>query len=243
MKTSLLLSLAVVILPQTLACTVVLDGEDLTDEFFVVDPITNEPYVECLGHYSCKDAVITDCPTIKCVENEACYDAQIINFTKSVLCEGAHACHRTEMTAAVSDSSSDSHQTVSCQGAGACDVAQITGPLKQVSCSGVKSCRKANIKDSKLVKCHDGKGKSFACEGLATLQTDCLYCGRSGCAGYINMCRYKIIGENDKETDKYIKCKPETIVGNCPAELEAELRLELNGKEEVEGGLRKSRRL
>lgn len=179
MKISLLLSLAVAILPQTLACKVMLDGEDLTDEFVVVDPITNEPYVDCSGQYRCKNAVITDCPVIKCVETEACNNAQIINFTNSVLCEGSHSCHRTEMTAANTDLSSDSQQTVSCQGSGACDVAQITGPLKQVSCTGAKACRKVDIKDSKLVKCHDGKGSSVACEGLATFETDCLYCGRN----------------------------------------------------------------
>lgn len=242
MKVSQILSLAM-ILPQTLlACQVTLNGEDKTDEFFVVDEITGEPYVDCVGHYRCKEAVITDCPVIKCVENEACNGAQIINFTDSVLCEGLHSCHRTEMIAA--DLSSDSKQTVSCEGSGACDVAQIIGNIEQVSCSGVKACRKVNVKGSKLVKCHNGHDTSVACEGFATLETNCFYCGKNGCASHINMCRYKIIGENDNETDKYLKCAPETIVGDCPVELESELRLELSGKEkmEVEGGLRKNRR-
>jgi len=243
MKCSLLLSLTTIILPRSvLACQVTLDGQDKTDEFFLVDSITDEPYVDCEGHYKCKDAVITNCPTIRCVDTEACNGAQIIDFTESVLCEGLHSCHRTEMTAA--DLSSDSKQTVSCVGSGACDVAQIFGNIEQVSCSGVKACRKVTVKGSKLVKCHDGHERSLACEGFATLETNCLYCGKNGCAEYINMCRFKLIEENDSETDKYLKCKPESIVGDCPSELESELRLELSGKEEMEseGGLRKNRK-
>lgn len=241
MKVSLFFAFTTMILPRAaLACQVTMNGEDKTDEFFILDSVTGEPYVDCMGHYKCKDAVITDCPIIKCVENEACNGAQIIGFTDSVLCEGLHSCHRTEMTAA--ESATDSKQTVSCIGSGACDVAQINGNLEQVSCNGVKACRKVSVKGSKLVKCHDGHERTVACEGFATLETKCLYCGKNGCESYINMCRYKIIRDGDSETDKYLKCKPETLVGDCPAELESELRLELSGKEEmeIEGGLRKS---
>ena len=228
--------------PAVLACKVSIDGEDKTNEFFIVDSVSGEDYVDCIGHSKCRDAVITDCPVIKCVENEACNSAQIINFTDSVLCEGLHACHRTEMIAA--DSTSNTEQTVSCLGSGACDVARIVGEdLGQVSCSGVKACRKVQVEGSKLVKCHDGHESTLACEGFATLETKCLYCGKNGCAGYINMCRYKIIGGTDIETNDYLKCEPEKLVGDCPTELEAELQLELNGKEKIdtEGGTRRSR--
>lgn len=226
-----------------LACQVSLDGEDKTDEFYVVDDVTGESYVDCIGHYKCQDAIISDCPVVKCFESEACNNAQIINFTESVLCDGLHACHRTEITAS---DSSDSKQTVSCVGSGACDVAQISGKnLEQVSCSGVKACRKVHVQGANMVKCHDGHETSPACDGFATLETDCLYCGKNGCANFINMCRYRVTGVNDGENDKYKKCEPEKLIGNCPAELESELRLELSGKEEMdtEGGTRKNRGL
>jgi len=235
------------ILPMALlACQVTLNGEDKTNEFFVLDDVTGESYVDCMGHSKCRDAVITDCPVIKCFDNEACNSAKIINFTDSVLCEGLHACHRTEMLAA--DWITDREQTVSCVGSGACDVAQIVGEtIKQVTCSGVKACRKVLIQGSKFVKCHDGHENTVACEGFATLETDCLYCGKNGCASHINMCRYKIIGGDDSETNKYEKCKPETLVGDCPAELEEELQLELSGREEIdtdqEDGKRRTRQL
>jgi len=237
MKSSLLFSLLSIILPAALlACQVTLNGDDKTNELFVVDSVTGEAYVDCMGHSKCRDAVITDCPVIKCFENEACNSAQIINFTDSVLCEGLHACHRTEMFAADSTSTTDRKQTVSCVGSGACDVAQIIGKnLEQVSCSGVKACRKVHIEGSKLVKCHDGHESAPACESLATFETKCLYCGENGCANHINMCRYKIIGGSDSETNQYQKCQPETLIGDCPTELEAELSLELSGKEEIDG--------
>lgn len=239
MKSALFFFLSsIMILPTTLlACQVTLNGEDKTSEFFVIDSTAGESYVDCMGHSKCRDAIITDCPVIKCFDNEACNSAQIINFTDSVLCEGLHACHRTEMIAAASTTTDqDRKQTVSCIGSGACDVAHIVGEnLEQVSCSGVKSCRKAHIEGSKLVKCHDGHDGTPACEGFATLETECLYCGKNGCADHINMCRYKIIGEseNESESDQYEKCQPEQLMGNCPAELEAELGLELSGKEEI----------
>jgi len=233
---TLLLSRAV------LACQVTLDGEDKTNEFFVVDDSTGEQYVDCIGHYKCRDAIISDCPVVKCFENEACNSAQIINFTTSVLCDGLHACHRTEITAADSNDS----KTVSCVGSGACDVTQISGTnLQHVLCSGVKACRKVNVVGAKLVKCHDGHENTPACDGFATLETNCLYCGKNGCESHINRCRYKIIGSGANETDRYQKCQPETIIGDCPAELESELRLELSGKEQIDtegGGARKIRR-
>ena len=130
----------------------------------------------------------------------------------------------------------DREPTVSCVGSGACDVAHIVGEeLEQVSCIGVKACRKVHIEGSKLVKCHDGQDSNFACEGFATLETECLYCGKNGCADHINMCRYKIIGgDSESESDHFEKCQPEQLIGNCPAELEAELHLELSGKEEID---------
>ncbi len=245
MKSStIFFSLSTVLLSEAvLACQVTLDGEDKTEEFYVVDDVTGESYVDCVGHYKCQDAIISDCPVVKCFENEACMNAQIINFRDTVLCEGLHSCHRTEITAS---DSSDSKQTVSCMGSGACDVAQISGTnLEEVTCSGVKACRKVHVEGAKLVKCHEGHDRTPACDGFATLETDCLYCGKNGCAEYINMCRYKVTGINDSETDKYEKCEPETVIGKCPTELESELRLELSGKEEIdtEGGARRIRRL
>ena len=238
MKASLLFSLSSIMLPAAcLACQVTLDGEDKTTEFFVLDSVTGESYVDCMGHSKCRNAVITDCPVIKCFDNESCNSAEIINFTKSVLCEGLHACHRTKIFAADSASTTDIKQTVSCVGPGACDVAHIVGEsIEQVSCSGVKACRKVHIEGSKLVKCHDGHESTPACEGFATLETKCLYCGKNGCATHINMCRYKIIGGGDNEAQQYQKCQSEKLVGDCPDELEAELHLELSGKEEIDIG-------
>ena len=118
MNTVLFFFLSSMILPTTLlACQVTLNGEDKTNEFFVLDSIAGESYVDCMGHSKCRDAVITDCPVIKCFDNEACNFAQIINFTDSVLCEGLHACHRTEMIAADS-TTTDRKPTVSCIGSG-----------------------------------------------------------------------------------------------------------------------------
>merc|ERR1712194_842451 len=124
--------------------------------------------------------------------------------------------------------------SVSCIGSGSCDVAQITG-AEEVTFSGVKAGRKTRVQGSKLVKCHDGHENSPACEGFASMETECLYCGKNGCADHINMCRYKIIdGEekNDNDNDntmnqQFEKCQPEKIIGNCPAEMDKELQLEL----------------
>lgn len=245
MKASIILySFATILLSRAVhACQVTLDGEDKTNDFFVVDSVTGESYVDCIGHYKCRDAIISDCPVIKCFENEACLSAQIINFTNTVLCNGLHSCHRTEMTAS---DSSNSKQTVSCVGSEACDVAQISGAnLEQVSCSGVKACRKVHVEGAKLVKCHEGRERTPACDGFATLETKCLYCGKNGCSDHINTCRYEITGTGDGEGHQYQKCQPEKLVGDCPAELESELSLELSGKEqmEIEGGARKSRQL
>merc|ERR1712224_241666 len=67
--------------------------------------------------------------------------------------------------------------------------------------------------------------------------------GRDGCADHINTCRYKLWDENSSDQDAndanqenfvtYEKCVPETVTGvgdYCPAGLEEELRLELNGE-------------
>lgn len=221
-----------------LACKVTLNGADKTSDFLVIDSFAGEAYIDCMGAYKCRDAVITDCPVVKCFNNEACNSAQIINFTDSVLCEGLHACHRTEIVAApvTAEDKNSARQFVSCVGSGACDVAHIVGNIEQVSCTGVKSCRKVHVEGSRLVKCHDGREQSLACQGFATLETECLYCGKNGCADHINMCRYNILGEDDDtESTSYTKCQPESLIGkNCPDGLEAELQSELSGKEEVD---------
>lgn len=242
MKVLLLIFLVGIVFSEALlACTITMDGDDVTDEFLVEDSITGETYVDCMEHAKCQNAIITDCAVIKCFGTEACNLAQIINFTKSVLCEGLHACHRTEMIAAATDD----EKTVSCVGSGACDVAQMSGEnLEQVTCTGHKACRKVVIDGANLVKCHEGSGTSEACSGFATMAVDCLYCGKNGCASHVNQCRYKILGEDESERrDEYVKCQPETVIGNCPDDLEEALLLELSGKEEIdmdgEGGIRR----
>jgi len=64
------------------------------------------------------------------------------------------------------------------------------------------------------------------------------------------MCRYKIIdgednNDNNNDRNQFEKCQPETIIGNCPAKMDEELQLELNGKEELDvirgGGKRRMR--
>ena len=235
MKTSSLFVFLGMLLPSALmACQVTLNGEDVTEEFFVNDDATGENYVDCVGKSKCRDVVITDCAVVKCAETEACNGAQIMNFTESVLCEGLHACHRTEIHASPADQ--EQPKTITCLGSGACDVAQITGGgIEQVTCSGVKACRKVLVEGAKLVKCNDGTEHTPACEGFATLETECLYCGKNGCAEHINMCRYKTIGEGVSEYKKYEKCVPEAVLGDCPDGLEDELQLELNGREEIDG--------
>eukprot|EP00535_Pseudo-nitzschia_heimii_P004385 CAMPEP_0197188778 /NCGR_PEP_ID=MMETSP1423-20130617/18479_1 /TAXON_ID=476441 /ORGANISM="Pseudo-nitzschia heimii, Strain UNC1101" /LENGTH=238 /DNA_ID=CAMNT_0042640721 /DNA_START=57 /DNA_END=773 /DNA_ORIENTATION=+ len=236
MKISSLLVLLGMTLPSALmACQVTtLDGEDITEKLFVVDDATGEKYVDCMEKSKCRDVEITDCADVRCGGTEACNGARIINFTEKVLCEGLHACHRTEILAAVVDGK---QQTVTCLGSGACDVAQIHGEtIELVKCSGVKACRKVFVEGAKLVKCHDGSDNTPACEGFATLETNCLYCGKNGCADHINMCRFKIIGEDGvSEYKKYETCKPQELVGNCPDGLEEELRWELEGREEMDG--------
>jgi len=240
------------VLPSTLhACQVTLNGEDKTSDFFVIDGDNGEAYVDCRGHSKCRGAVIKDCPIVKCVDNEACNGAQIINFTESVLCEGLHACHRTEIISSDLAPAANRKRTVSCVGSISCDVAHISGGiLDEVKCSGVKACRKVHVEGSKIVKCHDGKEGVPACEDFATFEVECLYCGNNGCAEYVNMCRYryKNVGDINSEIDTYESCQPEQLMGNCPNELEAELRDELSGKEEVdldtvEDGSRRFKRL
>eukprot|EP00536_Pseudo-nitzschia_multiseries_P018236 jgi/Psemu1/293399/fgenesh1_pg.2285_\ len=221
------------------ACHVSMDGEDKTTEFFVVDEVTGEAYVDCIGRSKCRNAIITGCPIVKCGGSEACNEAQIVDFSEKVICEGIHACHRTEMTSAVEAAV----VRVDCIGSLACDVAKISGEnLGLVECKGAKACRKVHIEGASLVKCHDGSQRTDACEDLATMHTECLYCGYRGCSEYINMCRYKIIGDNVSDSDRdYATCKPEELVGNCPDGLQAELELELSGREEIgaEGGSRR----
>jgi len=242
MKTASLLItvLSMAFYPAVLGCQVMMNGEDKTDEFFVVDDITGESYVDCMGKAKCREAIISDCPVVKCFDIEACNSAQIINVLDFVLCEGTHSCHLSEISFAEQSSAaaaaSAEPQRVSCVGSGACDVAQISGEDLDVECTGFKACRKVHVVGAKLVKCREGSGHSNACDDFATLETKCLYCGKQGCAAYINMCRYKILGEEVAE--KYTKCQPESLIGDCPSELEAELELELNGKEEIDGNRR-----
>jgi len=240
------------------ACTVTINDEDVTDEFFVVDESNNDEnenennkYVDCMGHSKCRDAIITNCPRIKCYDSEACNSAVIINFTESVLCEGLHACHRTNMTLAApaapeaAKKANDKAKTkVSCIGSGACDVALILGEIDEFVFSGVKAGRKVHVEDAKLVKCHDGHETNVACESLATfLNVQCLYCGKNGCADHINTCRYKLFAPGADENAAYEKCQPKSVLGeNCPTGLEKELRMELSGKEEIDGGGKKKKR-
>lgn len=233
MKITSLFTLLGIILPSALlACQVTLNEEDITEQLFIKDEVTGEMYVDCIGKGKCKDVVITACPVVKCAETEACNSAKIFNFTEHVLCEGLHACHRTEILA---DPHSTKRQTVSCMGSGACDVSLIVGEtIEEVTCSGVKGCRKVKVEGAKLVKCNDGRANSPACESLATIETKCLYCGKNGCAAHINMCRYKLLDGVDLDSKDYLKCVPETIVGDCPGKLEAELQLELNGQEQID---------
>lgn len=242
MKTFALFVLLGMVLPSVLlACQVTFAGEDKTDEFLVVDQVTEEQYVDCIGKSKCRDAVITDCPVVKCGMGEACNKARIVNFTGEILCEGAHSCHRTEIIAAPSSSSDDDEdrppKNISCEGAGACDYAQISGDtLGRVTCSGTNACRKARIAGPKVVRCHNGSENSKACEGLATFETECLYCGELGCGDHVNQCRYKLLGGNAKpiEYQAYKTCEAEALHGNCPAELEEEFRFELSGREQID---------
>lgn len=251
MKTQAFILLSIIVLPKTsLACQVILNGEDKTSDFFVIDSADDDAYVDCGDHSKCRGAVISDCPVIKCLGSESCTDAEISNFTDSVVCEGVHACHRTEMTAAASGATIHHEQTVTCIGSGACDVAHIVGnSVDRVSCNGSKACRKVRIEGPKLVKCQNGRDGALACDGFATLETKCVYCGAKGCSDHINTCRYKIIDDIESDSNtSYKKCVPEQVVGNCSDELKTELQLELTGKEEIDtdrvgGGSRKSRRL
>merc|ERR1719464_2716265 len=195
-----------------------------------------------MGHSKCRDAVIVNCPVVKCYDNEACNSAKIINFTDSVLCEGLHACHRTEITAAagtettveVEEKVKKSTTFVSCVGSGSCDVAQFDR-VDEITFSGVKAGRKVYVERSKLVKCRDGQENTMSCDSFATIETECLYCGRNGCANYINTCRYKILDDKQNDEIRYKKCQPETVIGtNCPDGIEEELQLELSGKEEID---------
>lgn len=248
MKTSsLVVVLLGTILPAALrACTVTRNGEDRTDDYWVLDTVTGEEYVDCRGKSKCRDAIITDCPAVKCGDIEACLDARILNFTETVSCEGKHACHRTEMLAAAAvvgeeedgdddedDDDKKPPMSVSCLGTGACDYARISGTsIAQVSCSGDKACRKIRIEGAKVVKCHHGSDIYPACQGLSTFDTECLYCGKNGCLGKMNGCKYRIIGEGtNSKFQKFKTCPAETVVGDgCSDELRAELRFELSGE-------------
>ena len=225
------------------ACTVTLDGVDRTEEFVVTNNETGMSHVDCDGKKKCVSAVIVDCPVIECKQAEACFQAKILNFTESVICDGVHACHSTEIVvtaAAVEtvDEEEPNKTTVSCSGSLACAIAHIEGPVGQVSCRGSKACRKTHVQGAKVVKCHDGKNNAQACMNLATFETDCVYCGIYGCWPRINQCRYKLLSENMEE---YEICIPENVTGQCPESLEEELKLELSGQEtnEEEEGFRK----
>lgn len=232
------------------ACKVTINDKDMTDELFVVDNSyennddKERRYVNCMGRSKCRDAIITNCPRIKCYESEACNNARIIDFTESVLCEGMHACHRTNMTLAAAEKTTEEttiKTKVSCIGSEACDVAQISGEIDEIEFVGVKAGRKVHVEDAKVIKCRDGHDTNKACDSLATfVNVRCLYCGQNGCSDHINTCRYKFAGgdddtNNDSSWMQYEKCNPEKVLGpNCPAGLENELRMELTGKEEIE---------
>lgn len=231
MKTFFLLFL---IFPSALlACKITtLDGEDKTEEFLTVDPDTGNPFVDCDGPSKCRDLVIDDCPQVKCVQNEACTKTAINNVLESVLCEGPHSCHRTNITFA---NANGKIQGVGCLGFEACDVARISGPtLEQVECRGPKSCRKVHIEDAQFVMCHEGHENSLACDGFATIEAGCLFCGKMGCEEHVNTCRYKIRTQDGFESDKYLKCKPEQLIGNCPHDMEEDLQTELHGVVEID---------
>jgi len=227
------------------SCRVTINDQDVTDEFFVVDDTQTEKktyYVDCMDKSKCRDALIVDCPVVKCFDAEACNSAQIVNFTESVLCEGVHSCHRTNITAAAGSG----HTVVSCVGSQSCDVTQFDR-VDEISFSGAKAGRKVRVEHSKLVECRDGHDEDVyvACTQLATIETECLYCGKNGCSPHINECRYKLLDgdEDDDEEDwlKYHECQPDTVLGtNCPDGMEKKLQLELSGMEEIEvaGALR-----
>jgi len=236
----------------TQACKVTLsDGTDVTTKFLITDDDgsserKDKSYIDCVGQSKCRDVVIKNCPSVKCVSNEACMSAKIYNVTRSVLCDGLHACHRTEIRAAPTTKS------VSCIGSESCDVTQVYGyveeydenkpppaspPFFEINCEGVKACRKIHAENVGLVKCHGGTNRKPACDSLATFdKVGCLYCGKDGCADHINTCRYKLLPAADNNDDnnniKFTKCLPESIVGNeniCPVDLQDELKLELSG--------------
>jgi len=249
MKVFYLLLSILLFLPVTtlFACQVTMNDQDVTIDYLIFDSVVGESYVNCMGHSQCRNALIVDCSVIKCFDNEACTSAKIINFTDSVLCEGLHVCHHTEIIAAPAPKTTTYRKKISasCIESGSCDVAQITG-AEGVNFSGVKAGCKTHVQGSKLVKCHDGNKNSPACEGFASMETECLYCGQNGCAGHINMCRYKIIdGEGNNNMNQFEKCQPEKIIGNCGAEMEKKLQLELNGNEELgvirDGGKKRMR--
>lgn len=229
MSRYVLLLLALVLSSVSLlqACQVTLNGQDVTNDLFVT--VEDESFVDCTGKRKCQEAVIVDCPIVKCFDVEACNKAQIINFTHAVLCEGSHSCHYTEMIAA---ENVPNPQTVHCHGTQACDVAHIMGDIDVVSCDGAQSCRRTHVEGSKLVKCRQGTEQNPACTGSASFETSCLYCGKDGCAGYINMCRYKILGSDE---EKFAPCFTNYVKGNnCPVGIQHILNLELAGKCDTE---------
>jgi hypothetical protein len=227
------------------ACRVTIDGIDRTEELMVFDVDLSGPssYVNCEGIKRCHSGIIENCPVVKCAGKEACFQAKIINATKSMTCDGAYACHRTDMRLL---DNAEEKPSVTCKGATSCEYATMEGAMKHVSCWGGKACRRAVIKGAEVVKCHNGVENNPACFHLATFETQCLYCGVQGCDVHKNQCRVKLLGEDGEPiADKYEKCTVENIMGNCPEVLREELKLELsqqvNGS--VEGGVRKFLRL
>jgi hypothetical protein len=244
MVSKLLSFLICISLPSSFwACTVTIEGEDKTSEFFITGE-DGVQFVDCQGPSKCENAQIVGCPIIKCAGTEACHFTQILEFTEHVRCDGLHSCHFAEIVGAEVTQENEEgapEQTVSCLNGLACAKAHIVGKggLTQVTCKGIKACRKTAVSGSKRVKCQDGAKNASACLNAASFETECLYCGYEGCEKRINQCRYRIPGGDEK----YAICPQEAVTGTCPEGWEAELKLELSeeipNEEEIEDGIRK----
>jgi hypothetical protein len=212
------------------ACFITIDDVDMTDELFVEDNSNGGGYLNCTGNYRCRDAIMA-CEKIHCAGAEACEGA-VIEFTESVTCVGLHACHHANLTHSPS-ATREMKPSLHCEGNGACDVSTIYGPEQlRVSCFGGKACRKAMI-TAKSIHCTQGSSAHQACQGFASLTTECLVCGFRGCADHINQCRYKILSG---EQEDYLPCQPGTLHGTCDSQLQQAFEQELSGEEQGNEG-------
>jgi hypothetical protein len=192
----------------TNACLVLdLNQVDITNQ--VLDDSQDLPTVMC-NRSICNSAVIQNCPKVKCQGQQVCMNATIQDFTHEVICDGLHACRRTQMVA--SSAPVEFARNVVCQGSGACDVATIDSNDAQamdVKCLGSKACRKAKINvGAGTVTCVSGSSKYQACEGSTSITAKCLNCLRNGCGRAINMCKYQTSVD-----DPFVKCEGTT--GAC----------------------------